>query len=139
MSWHQLPDSLKHRLGPGDVTECHIFRQGAAVEFGRDSAIGEDRLDLGAEQKRAPVPAIVKWLNSETISRRKKHTLAPIPDGKGEHAAQVLDAVAAVFLVKVNDGLGIAARAVAMSSGLKAGGQLGVVVDFSVRSEEHTS
>src|ERR1035438_1817120 len=86
MSWHQLPDSLKHRLGPGDVTEGHIFSERAAVELGRDPRIGEDGLDLRSEQERAPVPAIVKWLNAETISRSEKHTLAPIPDGKGKHS-----------------------------------------------------
>src|ERR1019366_2767788 len=111
MSRHQLPDSREHRLGSGNVTEGQIFRQRATVELGRDSGIGEDGLDL------------------ETISRSEKHTLATIPDCKGKHAAQMLDAIAAIFLIEVDDGFGIAVGAIAVSAGLKRGAQLGMVVD----------
>src|ERR1035441_10871341 len=135
MSRHWFSVVGDHRLASGKVTEGQIFRQRATVELGRDSGIGEHGLDLRAEKKHAPVPSVVEGLDAETISRSEKHTLATIPDCKGKHAAQMLDAIAAIFLIEVDDGFGIAVGAIAVSAGLKRGAQLGMVVDFSVEDD----
>src|SRR5580700_2701843 len=132
MSWHQLADSLEHGFGSGNIAEGQILPERAAVKLGRDSRIGKDGFDLRAEQKRASVPAIIEWLNAEAVSGREKHALAPIPYDKSEHAAQMFDAIPAVFLVEVDDSFRIAARAVSVSPGFQSSAQLGVVVDFAV-------
>ena len=47
----------------------------------------------------------------------------------------MLHAIAAVFLVKVNDGFSVAARAVVMPLGFQFGAQFCVVVDFAVEND----
>ena len=61
--------------------------------------------------------------------------MAGVPDGKGEHAAQVVDTVASIFFVEVDNGLGVAVGAVAMALGCQAFSQSRMVVDFSVEND----
>src|SRR6202022_867451 len=58
--------------------------------------------------------------------------LATIPYDKSKHAAEMLHAIAAIFLVEVNNRFGVAASAVAVPLGLEIGAQVGVVIDFAV-------
>ena len=93
------------------------------------------RLDLRAEQKRVAVPPVVKRLDAQAVARGEQRRLRAIPDRKREHAPQMFHAVAAVLFIEVNDGFGVASRAVAVASGFELGAQLGVVVDFTVEDD----
>src|ERR1700756_5351195 len=132
MSGHQLADPGKHRLGSSYVAECQILRQRSAIELGRNSRIGKDCLDLRAKQKCAAIPAVIERLDAETVAGGEQHAPAAVPDGKAKHAAQMLYAIAAVFLVQMDYGFGVAVGTVAVSAGLERGAQFCVVVDFAV-------
>src|SRR5205807_489579 len=58
-----------------------------------------------------------------------------VPDGKREHAPQMLHAALAVLLVKVDDRLRVAAAAEAMPAGLEQRMKLRVVVDLAVEDD----
>src|SRR5262249_39030325 len=60
-----------------------------------------------------------------------------IVQGEGEHAAQVLKAADAMFLVQVNDGLGVRSRPKTMAAPLQARHQLAEVVDLAVGDDDH--
>src|SRR5208337_3969609 len=103
MSGHQLSNVREHGLGSSDIAERKILGEGSAVEFCFHAGVGENRLDLGAEKEGVAVPAIVEGLDAESITGGKQGAPLPIPDHKGEHAAQMFHTVAAIFLVKMND------------------------------------
>ena len=52
----------------------------------------------------------------EPVARNEKRFRIAIPDGKCEHAAQMLHAIRAILFEEVDDGFGIAVRAVAMAA-----------------------
>ena len=52
---------------------------------------------------------IIKWLDSQTISREKQSLRAIIPDGKAEHPAKVPNAVIAEIFVEMHKTLGVRA------------------------------
>src|SRR5712671_353987 len=132
MSGHKFPDARKHCFRPRDVAESQVFGKRASVELGRNPRIGENRLDLRTKQKRSAIPTVVKRLDAETIASRKQNALAAIPNGESKHTPQVLHAIAAIFLIEVNNCFRVAASAVAVAFGLETGAQLSVVVDFAV-------
>ena len=55
---------------------------------------------------------VVERLDAQPVAGDKELLAARVPDGEGEHAAEVLHAVVAVFLVEVDDGFGVAVGAV---------------------------
>src|SRR5438270_4089244 len=89
-------------------------------------------LDLRPEQQPASIEVVIERLDSQPVARDEQPPLAPIPDREGEHAAQVLHAIAAIFLIQMNNAFCIAFGAVAMSARLKTGAEVLVVIDFAV-------
>src|SRR5258708_29940307 len=83
------------------------------------------------------------------VAGGKQLLLLHVPDGKGEHAAQMLDAVSSVLFVQVDNGFRVAVSTVMMTTGLELLAECAVVIDLPVendpqssilvRSEEHTS
>jgi hypothetical protein len=58
--------------------------------------------------------------------------LSVLQDGEGEHAAEMVDAVRAPFLIGMEDDLGVGAGAEAVAMGLQFPAQVEEVVDFAV-------
>ena len=76
------------------------------VYFAWDGGL-KKRLDLRAKNESLPIPIIIERLLAKAVSCSQKTLAFPIPNGKGEHTAQLLNAVIAVLLVSVNDCFGI--------------------------------
>src|SRR5207248_938932 len=57
-----------------------------------------------------------------------------VPNGEGEHAAQVLHAFLSILLVQVDDSLGVAVRAIRMATSHEFFPQLSMVVDFAIEN-----
>jgi len=55
-----------------------------------------------------------------------------IPDSEGKHAAQVLDAIAPILLVQMDNGFGVGGGAIAVPTPLQVSPQVQVVVDFAI-------
>src|SRR5512136_1441938 len=94
--------------------------------------MGKHRLDFRSEQQTLRRQLVVQRLDAQAVARDEERSCVAIPDGKGEHAAQMLHTVRAVLLEKVNDGLGIAMRAVAVAARDELLAQGKMVINFAV-------
>src|SRR5579863_969182 len=95
----------------------------------------EEHFDFRSEDQPLGTEILVERLDAQAIARQEKSLAARVPDGEGEHSAQVLHAVASVLFVEVDDGFGVAMGAVDVAAGLKLRSQFGVVVDFAVEDD----
>src|SRR5215831_17908915 len=132
MSRHQLPDSAKQRLVRTHIAEGEMLGEERILEASGDGGMLEQRLDLGGECEYLTVVEIVKRLDPQPVPRAKQGLRAFVPDGEGEHAAEMRDAIRAVLLVGVNDGFGVAAGLVMMTPGLERRTDIGVIKNFAV-------
>src|SRR5215467_10036326 len=128
---HQLADTGIERGFAREISECKELGQRGPVKL-RTHSCGQQSLDLRTKQKAFRGKSVVKRLDSQSIARDEKRSLIAIPDRESEHAAQVLHAVTAVFLVKVNNGFSIAMRPVGVTVRDQLFAQLEVIVDFAV-------
>jgi hypothetical protein len=78
---------------------------------------------------------VIERLHAETIAGQEELPRAAVPDGEGEHAAQVVDAALPMLVVQVHDDFRVAARGEHVTAGLELGAVLGVVVDLSVEDD----
>ena len=67
----------------------------------------QQHLDLGTKVKTFAVAVIIERLDAEPIADEMQLTAAPIPDRKGEHTVEVLNAGQPMTLVLSEDHLGI--------------------------------
>ena len=69
-------------------------------------------LDFRSENQRVVLYRVIERLDAEPVTRQEQFTLVAIPNGKGEHAVQVMDTFLLEQFVKVKDDFSIrAARA----------------------------
>src|SRR5262249_31732358 len=80
----------------------------------------------------APGTGVEEGLLADPVAGQEEGVVLFVPEGEGEHAAQMLDTAGAVLLVGVDDRLGVALAVKAVAEALQAGSQLREVVDFSV-------
>jgi len=78
---------------------------------------------------------IVKRLDPQAVAGDEQTAGFRVPDGEGEHAAQIANSIVTVFFVQVDDGFGIGVGAVAVAARLQAWAQRGVIVDFAVEDD----
>ena len=97
----------------------------------------EERLDLAAVDEARAVVLVVERLDAEEVARAHEALLRRVPDGDGEHAAQLLEHVRAPRLVAVDDGLRVAVRDERVAHRLELGAQLLEVVDLAVERDGH--
>src|SRR5687768_18519658 len=97
--------------------------------------IGEERLELGAEQEGLVVQRVIQRLDADAVPGDEEDVRSGIPDGEGEHATQTRDAVLAELLVGVNYDLGVAGGSEAMSAGQQLLPKLREIVDLAVEDD----
>ena len=95
----------------------------------------QHRFDFRSEQQPFRRHFVVQGLDAQPVARDEERFRVAIPDGKGEHAAQMLHTVRAVLFVKVNDGLGIAVRAVAVAARDELLAQGEMVVNLAIEHD----
>ena len=59
--------------------------------------------------------------------------MSRIPDCKGKHAAEVVNAIFAIFLIEVDDGLGVTVRSKAVTTFFQIMTKVGVIIDLAVK------
>src|SRR5581483_183899 len=116
-----------------DVSKSKIFGQYRTVKLGVHSRCGENYFHLGPEDKPAAAKVIVERLDAQSVPGNKETLLSSVPNRKGEHASEVLNAVATVFLVQVDNRLSIAMGPVFMATAHQIVAQAGMVIDFAVK------
>src|SRR5205085_2809151 len=91
--------------------------------------------NLAREVQRAAKNGVVERLLPQSIPCEKQFPGRLMIDGKGEHAFEEVDAAGAVLLERMDDRLGIAARAEDVALGNQLFPQLVVVVDLAVEDD----
>src|SRR5581483_9204175 len=132
----QSLDALKEGRFAGGRAVGGIIRERRVVQLRFAGKGFEQGLDLRSEVEGAVcVKRVIKRLDAEAVAGQQQAALWAIPDGEGEHTAQEFDRAAAVFFVEMEDGFGVAMRAVAMAFGFEVGAIIGVIVDFAVEDD----
>jgi hypothetical protein len=109
------------------------------VERRLDKARREQRFDFRPEHKRASGMCVIQRLDAQPIARKQQLLLFLVPDREREHAVQFLHDAVAVFLVLMDDRLGVAPRTILMSLRLEGRTQRRVVVDLAVERNPHAA
>ena len=106
----QLSGLLEDGAWFGDVAEGEVFLDGAGVDIALEAAVGEQRLEFGAEEEGAVVEqGVEQRLDAEAVAGEEKRFAVAVPEGKGEHAAETVDAFFAPGFPGVDDDFGVAA------------------------------
>ena len=105
----------------------------------KDARIGEQRLDLGSKQEHVILVIPVQRLDAVPVPRQEQLLARPVPDSKGKHAVEVIDAIRAPFLVSVNDHLGVGLRMKLVAARLQFHAQFLKVVNLAVEGNDHVA
>src|SRR5206468_1846294 len=102
------------------------------------------RLQLGAEDKIAPGPAIIKWLLPEPVADQAECALTPVPQCEGEHAstsAQGFDEAPGrnPFEEHLNVRMAPPAACGHCAGLLKLGPQVPVIVNLAIHGEHEAA
>src|SRR5439155_26589361 len=95
----------------------------------------EQRLDLGREQEVARRRGVVERLDSEPVARAEQAAQPAIPDGEREHALNAFETALAPPSVRLEQHLGIGARAEPAARPLQLAPQLAMVVDLAIEND----
>ena len=132
----ELLDALEERAVVGQVAERHVVPEGLEVDFAVDEAGFEDALRLRGEGDVGAARGEEDGLLAHVVAGEEEAAVRGVPDGGAEHAAQVGEAVLALFLVEVEDDLDVGARAEGVALRDELAAEVGAVVDFAVADEE---
>ncbi len=94
--------------------------------------MGQEGLHFGAEQQALGEPGVIEGLDPQAVPGQEQALFAAVPDGEGEHAVHGLQAVGAVFLVGVDDHLGVARGGEAVAGLDEIGPDFRVIVQLAV-------
>ena len=102
---------------------------------GRLIEVGQDGLDLRAEEQRSVAVQVVERFDPVAVAGEMEPAASVVPQGKGEHAVEALDAPDAPLLVSVEEDLRIRAGPEFVAEPLQPTPQLTEVVDLAVVDE----
>ena len=132
MAGQELANSVVERFVSREISKGKKLRQHTAVELCGHIGVSKDHLDLRPEEKALPRELIIERFDPQAVAGDEQYLLVLVPDGESEHAAQVLNTVATVLFVEMNDGLGITMSSVGMAAGDELLAQAKVVVNLTV-------
>ena len=94
-------------------------------------------LQLRTEQQGAVGQhGVVQRLHAEPVAREKQRLLGAVPERKGEHAAESIDAALPPALPGVHDDFGVAACLEDVPERLQLGDQRLIVVDLAIEDDD---
>ena len=125
---HALEDA--HRAG--NILQGQVGVYGRRVYLARHVLARQQAAQLGGESEGGGRHRVEQRLLAHAVPRQHQLFAAAVPDGRGEHTAQLLGEVLAFFLVEVQDHLGVAFCLENVAAGQQALAQLFVVVDLAV-------
>ena len=120
----------------GNVAEGEVFLDRARVDVALEAAVGQKRLEFGAEDEAAVVEQrVVQGFDAEAVAGEKQGLAIAVPEGEGKHAAKAVDAVFAPGFPGVDDDFGVAAGVEDVAQCLQFRDEFLVVVDFAVEND----
>ena len=128
----ELSDGGEQRMGTRNVLPCEQVGQRIDVQALLDGATSEYGLDLGSPDHLVAVYGIVQRLYADGVANEQQSADTRIVKRDGEHPVEVLREVESVFLVGVNDNLGVGCRSEAVTPGREMVAKRPIVVDFAV-------
>ncbi len=130
MSRHQLLDAAEQRCLAERVLKRQILgeRRRFGVDLGQER---QQRLRFRGEHEQVADDGVVERFDAEAVARAEQRLPPLVPDRERKHAAQLIEAVAAVAVIGGEDRLGVGGRAEipAMPEQLA---QFDVVVDLAI-------
>ena len=134
----QLVGAFKKGLVHGAVLERQVGAQRFGVDLPAETGMLQQALDLAAEQQLTLAGlGVVERFDAEHIAGAVQGIRLGIADNKGEHAAQLGGQGGAVFLVAVQDDLGITVGLENVTLGLQLGAQVHKVEDLAVENDDN--
>ena len=135
----QLAVAGEHRAGMRDVLIGEELVERDGVQFPGGTRNLKQRLQLAGEQQAAGILAIDQRFLAHAVTCQQQALPPNISYGQGEHSPQVIHAVIPVFLVQVDDHLGVALGGEPVAAALQVVAQFAVVVDLAVEDHLHRS
>ena len=133
---HQFFDALEEGILPRGILIGKIQRQLLFVQLFLEAGVGQKALDLAAKQQLAGfVLVIIERLDAKMVARAEQRFVLAVPDGKSEHAAQLLQHLLAPLLVPVQQNFGVGPGGEGVPGAHQFGGQLLEVVDLAVKDD----
>ena len=88
-------------------------------QFGAKCRVGQERFDLGGEEKSIGVFPPIEWLDAQMIAGDIDLVLSEINDNDGKHAVEAFEhAFETVAFVKIENDFGIGVRGEHITQGL---------------------
>ena len=110
MAWAagELGDPLEHRpRGMVEHSPCKKRAERHIIGILPHMRVSEECLDLGREQERAAFLRVIERLDTEPVPGTEEPLQPFVPDGKGPHAIEPLQASGSPLFVRVQDHFGI--------------------------------
>src|SRR5436190_23511051 len=108
MAGRQFVNTAENREWIRNVTERQIGVQGVRIYFRGEVRMLAQSLQLRAKDKTAPRSLrVIKRFFPGAVARDEQFAVTLVPDRKRKHAAQVVDAIVAIFFESMNDCFGI--------------------------------
>ena len=120
MRRHQLENAFEEGFLQNAVLEGQIIFQCNGIDLFSDIGVRQNCLDFGCVNQIAVGNGVIKGLDAEKVPGAKQLPFLFIPNDKGEHPPQFVQELFAVFLVAVQDDLGITVGLENMTLGLPA-------------------
>ena len=117
----QLVDALENRATAEGGPECEDLVQGFGVDGARDIRVGEKGLDFRGKQQPVAAAGVEQGPDAHAVPGQKEFLFAVVPDGQGELTVDFFQAGRPVFLIEVQEhlGVGIGGKAVAFLEQLR--------------------
>src|SRR6185312_4091455 len=130
-----MPDVLERETRVGGILlEERVER--LHIELSLDQSAGEDRLDLRREHEPVGHARHVQRLDPEPVAPGDQQALRLVVEQEGELSAQMLEAVEPMFLVQIDDDLGIALGLEAVALRLERAPDPLEIVNFAIRRKD---
>jgi len=131
----ELVDVGEGALGGGDVAEEQVVGEGVVVGAGVEGVGLEEGFGLAGEEESAGGVGVVEGFLAYAVAGEEELLFGLVPEGEGEHAAEVGGAVGAVLFVEVEDDFGVGLGAEAVAGGLEVAAEGFEVVALAVVDE----
>ena len=109
-----------------------IWSSAKGVEPRLHAGNGQERLDLGREMEPALTPCVVKRAHAHAVAGEEQALAACVMYREGEVAIELLNAVRPKLVIEVQNDLGVARCAKAMTAAFKVLAQFDVIEDLAI-------
>ena len=136
-----LFDPVEQCLRAGRCQKREIMEQRGLVDLAMLVRVLQERLDFRAENDSSMMHAVIQRLDTDAIASQPEPPVSAVPQGKGEHPAEPLQAIDAPLLERAEHHLrvGVARLPATVTEARQLGTEFRVVVDFPVEDQLQTA